>query len=133
MSPWGCGCGSWEHEKSRRTLKWREEQQKESYAKDDSEKDSDTGDDQPDILEPPEVASARESIAALVGQQKQLHKQKVPGVGGGESGLETPEPEGAGDRASSGHKSCATLLSALATSLRLKFLTCKRGGGLVQP
>ncbi|XP_015999076.2 kinesin-like protein KIF19 isoform X2 [Rousettus aegyptiacus] len=66
----------WEHEKSRRTLKWREEQQKESYAKDDSEKDSDTGDDQPDILEPPEVASARESIAALVGQQKQLHKQK---------------------------------------------------------
>lgn len=85
MSPWGCGCGSWEHEKSRRTLKWREEQQKESYAKDDSEKDSDTGDDQPDILEPPEVASARESIAALVGQQKQLYKQKVPrGWGRGE-------------------------------------------------
>ncbi|XP_039715258.1 kinesin-like protein KIF19 isoform X2 [Pteropus medius] len=67
----------WEHEKSRRTLKWREEQQKESYTKDDSEKDSDTGDDQPDILEPPEVASARESVAALVGQQKKLHKQKL--------------------------------------------------------
>ncbi|XP_058140641.1 kinesin-like protein KIF19 isoform X3 [Dasypus novemcinctus] len=67
----------WEHEKSRRALKWREEQRKESYTKDDSEKDSDTGDDQPDILEPPEVAAARESIAALVGEQKKLHKQKL--------------------------------------------------------
>uniref|UniRef100_A0A4X1VPC7 Kinesin-like protein n=1 Tax=Sus scrofa TaxID=9823 RepID=A0A4X1VPC7_PIG len=67
----------WEHEKSRRALKWREEQRKESYTKDDSEKDSDTGDDQPDILEPPEVASARESIAALMGEQKKLRKQKV--------------------------------------------------------
>ncbi|XP_036124618.1 kinesin-like protein KIF19 [Molossus molossus] len=67
----------WEHEKSRRALKWREEQRKESYTKDDSEKDSDAGDDQPDMVEPPEVASARESIAALVGQQKQLRKQKL--------------------------------------------------------
>ncbi|XP_047402203.1 kinesin-like protein KIF19 isoform X2 [Sciurus carolinensis] len=67
----------WEHEKSRRTLKWREEQRKESFMKDDSEKDSDTGDDQPDIVEPPEVASARESIAALVGKQKQLRKEKL--------------------------------------------------------
>ncbi|KAG3268557.1 kinesin family member 19 [Ictidomys tridecemlineatus] len=67
----------WEHENSRRALKWREEQRKESYTKDDSEKDSDTGDDQLDILEPPEVASARESIAALVGKQKQLHKEKL--------------------------------------------------------
>nr|XP_019595989.1 PREDICTED: kinesin-like protein KIF19 [Rhinolophus sinicus] len=67
----------WEHEKSRRALKWREEQRKESYTKDDSEKDSDTGDDQPDILEPPEVASARERIAALVGEQKKLRKQKL--------------------------------------------------------
>ncbi|KAM5216465.1 kinesin-like protein KIF19 isoform 2-T2 [Hipposideros larvatus] len=67
----------WEHEKSQRAFKWREEQRKESYTKDDSEKDSDTGDDQPDILEPPEVASARESIAALVGEQKKLRKQKV--------------------------------------------------------
>ncbi|KAB1264922.1 Kinesin-like protein KIF19 [Camelus dromedarius] len=70
----------WEHEKSRRALKWREEQRKESYTKDDSEKDSDTGDDQPDILEPPEVASARESIAALMGEQKKLRTQKVPGL-----------------------------------------------------
>ncbi|MBV97825.1 Kinesin-like protein KIF19, partial [Eschrichtius robustus] len=67
----------WEHEKSRRALKWREEQRKESYTKDDSEKDSDTGDDQPDILEPPEVASARESIAALMGEQKKLRKHKL--------------------------------------------------------
>ncbi|KAL0598202.1 Kinesin-like protein KIF19 [Plecturocebus cupreus] len=67
----------WKHEKSRRALKWREEQRKECYSKDDSEKDSDISDDQPDILEPPEVAGARESIAALVGEQKQLRKQKL--------------------------------------------------------
>ncbi|XP_040845345.1 kinesin-like protein KIF19 [Ochotona curzoniae] len=67
----------WEHEKSRRALKWREEQRKESYTKDDSEKDSDPGEDQPDLLEPPEVASARESIAALVGEQKKLREQKL--------------------------------------------------------
>ncbi|CAH6776375.1 Kif19a [Phodopus roborovskii] len=66
----------WEHEKSRRALKWREERRKESYTKDDSEKDSDTG-DEPDNLEPPEVASARENIAALVGEQKKLRKQKL--------------------------------------------------------
>ncbi|CAK6438484.1 unnamed protein product [Pipistrellus nathusii] len=67
----------WEQEKSRRALKWREEQRKESYTKDDSEKDSDPGEDQPDIVEPSEVASARESIAALVGEQKQLRRQKL--------------------------------------------------------
>uniref|UniRef100_A0A8C5LGW4 Kinesin-like protein n=1 Tax=Jaculus jaculus TaxID=51337 RepID=A0A8C5LGW4_JACJA len=66
----------WEHEKSRRALKWREERRKESFIKDDSEKDSDTG-DEPDALEPPEVASARENIAALVGEQKKLSKQKL--------------------------------------------------------
>ncbi|XP_076399795.1 kinesin-like protein KIF19 isoform X6 [Peromyscus maniculatus bairdii] len=66
----------WEHEKSRRALKWREERRKESYTKEDSEKDSDTG-DEPDNLEPPEVASARENIAALVGEQKKLRKQKL--------------------------------------------------------
>uniref|UniRef100_A0ABK0LUT1 Kinesin-like protein n=1 Tax=Rattus norvegicus TaxID=10116 RepID=A0ABK0LUT1_RAT len=67
---------SWEHEKSRRALKWREERRKESYTKEDSEKDSDTG-DEPDNLEPPEVASARENIAALVGEQKKLRKEKL--------------------------------------------------------
>lgn len=87
VSPGGWGCGSWEHEKSRRALKWREEQRKESYTKDDSEKDSDTGDEQPDILEPPEVASARERIAALVGEQKKLRKQKVPMIWGQGEGI----------------------------------------------
>ncbi|XP_038613383.1 kinesin-like protein KIF19 isoform X2 [Tachyglossus aculeatus] len=67
----------WEQEKSRRTLKWKEELRKESNSKDDSEKDSDTGDEQPDILEPPEVAAAREAIAAMVGEQEKLHNQKV--------------------------------------------------------
>ncbi|XP_066878280.1 kinesin-like protein KIF19 isoform X4 [Kogia breviceps] len=67
----------WEHEKSRRALKWREERRRESDTKDDSEKGSDTGDDQPDSLEPPEVASARESVAALMGEQKKLRKQKL--------------------------------------------------------
>ncbi|KAM4843104.1 kinesin-like protein KIF19 [Thomomys bottae] len=67
----------WEHEKSRRALKWREERRKESYTKDESEKDSDTGDDQPDTLEPPEVVSARESMAALAGEQRKLHKEKL--------------------------------------------------------
>lgn len=77
--------GSWEHEKSRRALKWREERRKESYTKDDSEKDSDTG-DEPDNLEPPEVASARENIAALVGEQKKLRKEKVYGASGQREG-----------------------------------------------
>ncbi|XP_069916461.1 kinesin-like protein KIF19 isoform X2 [Oryctolagus cuniculus] len=67
----------WEHEQSRRALKWREEQRKESYSKEGSEKDSDPGEEQPDLLEPPEVASARESIAALVGEQKKLREQKL--------------------------------------------------------
>ncbi|XP_028935839.1 kinesin-like protein KIF19 isoform X2 [Ornithorhynchus anatinus] len=67
----------WEQEKSRRTLKWKEELRKESTSKDDSEKDSDTGDEQPDIPEPPEVAAAREAVAATVGEQEKLHRQKV--------------------------------------------------------
>lgn len=78
---------SWEHEKSRRALKWREERRKESYTKEDSEKDSDTG-DEPDNLEPPEVASARENIAALVGEQKKLRKEKVYGAWGQRAGEE---------------------------------------------
>lgn len=84
----GGGCGSWEHEKSRRALKWREEQRKESYTKDDSEKDSDTGDDQPDTLEPPEVASARESIAALVGEESEEEEEGEEE--GSESECESP-------------------------------------------
>ncbi|XP_027374677.1 kinesin-like protein KIF19 isoform X3 [Bos indicus] len=68
---------SWKHEKSRRALKWREERRKESFTKDDTRKDSDTGDNQPDIEEPAEVVSARESIATLMTEQKKLRKQKL--------------------------------------------------------
>lgn len=87
--------GSWEHEKSRRALKWREERRKESYTKDDSEKDSDTG-DEPDNLEPPEVAAARENIAALVGEQKKLRKEKVYGACGQRAGEKEAEGWGRG-------------------------------------
>ncbi|XP_055435544.1 kinesin-like protein KIF19 [Bubalus kerabau] len=68
---------SWKHEKSRRALKWREERRKESFTKGDTRKDSDTGDNQPDIKEPAEVVSARESIATLMTKQKKLRKQKL--------------------------------------------------------
>ncbi|XP_048411463.1 kinesin-like protein KIF19 isoform X1 [Stegostoma tigrinum] len=67
----------WVQEKARRAKKWREEHRKEVYSKEDSEKDSDTGDDQSDVMEPAEVAVARESIAALVAEQKRLKWQKV--------------------------------------------------------
>ncbi|XP_075436191.1 kinesin-like protein KIF19 [Ascaphus truei] len=67
----------WEQEKTRRARKWREERRKETYGKDDSEKDSDTGDDQSDVMEPPEVTAARDSIHALVGEQSKLHRQKL--------------------------------------------------------
>ncbi|XP_018423729.1 PREDICTED: kinesin-like protein KIF19 [Nanorana parkeri] len=67
----------WEQEKTRRVRKWREELMKESYGKEDSEKDSDTGDDQSDIMEPPEVITARENIQALVGDQGKLRRQKL--------------------------------------------------------
>ncbi|XP_053562914.1 kinesin-like protein KIF19 [Bombina bombina] len=67
----------WEQEKMRRVRKWREELRKETYGKDDSEKDSDTGDDQSDIMEPVEVTTARENIHALVGDQSKLRRQKM--------------------------------------------------------
>lgn len=67
----------WEQEKARRVHKWREEQRKESYSKDESEKDSDTGDDLSDVPEPQEVTVAREHIATLLGEQDKLHKQKA--------------------------------------------------------
>ncbi|XP_019371431.1 PREDICTED: kinesin-like protein KIF19 isoform X1 [Gavialis gangeticus] len=66
----------WEQEKTQRAQKRRGERRKETRGKDESEKDSDTGDDQSDVPEPPEVAAAREAIAALLGEQKKLHKQK---------------------------------------------------------
>uniref|UniRef100_A0A8C5WVA6 Kinesin-like protein n=1 Tax=Laticauda laticaudata TaxID=8630 RepID=A0A8C5WVA6_LATLA len=67
----------WEQEKTRRAQKWREEQRKESYNKDENEKDSDTGDELSDVPEPREVAAAREHIAILLGEQDKLHKQKA--------------------------------------------------------
>ncbi|XP_069786281.1 kinesin-like protein KIF19 isoform X2 [Narcine bancroftii] len=66
----------WVQEKARRARKWREENRKEVYNKEDSEKDSDTGDDQSDVMEPTEVTVARENIAALVAEQKKLKWQK---------------------------------------------------------
>ncbi|XP_073538657.1 kinesin-like protein KIF19 [Phyllobates terribilis] len=67
----------WEQEKTRRVRKWREELRRESYGKDDSEKDSDTGDDQSDIMEPSEVTAARENVHALVVDQSKLRRQKM--------------------------------------------------------
>ncbi|KAJ1072005.1 hypothetical protein K5549_013872 [Capra hircus] len=67
---------SWKH-KARRALKWREERRKDSFTKDDTRKDLDTGDNQPDIEEPTEVVSARESVGALMTEQKKLRKQKL--------------------------------------------------------
>uniref|UniRef100_A0A8C3HB87 Kinesin-like protein n=1 Tax=Chrysemys picta bellii TaxID=8478 RepID=A0A8C3HB87_CHRPI len=62
----------WDQEKRHRAQKCREE-----LRKDESEKDSDTGDEQPDAPEPQDVISARENIAALMGEQKKLRKQKA--------------------------------------------------------
>lgn len=73
---------SWEQEKTCRAQKWREEQRKESYNKDENEKDSDTGDELSDVPEPQEVAAAREHIAILLGEQDKLHKQKVSKASG---------------------------------------------------
>eukprot|EP00062_Callorhinchus_milii_P004575 gi/632943709/ref/XP_007887095.1/ PREDICTED: kinesin-like protein KIF19 [Callorhinchus milii] len=67
----------WVQEKARRARKWREEYRKEIDNKDESEKDSDTGDDQSDVMEPPEVAVAREHIAVLVAEQRKLKRQKA--------------------------------------------------------
>ncbi|XP_039202723.1 kinesin-like protein KIF19 isoform X1 [Crotalus tigris] len=67
----------WEQEKTRRAQKWRDEQRKESYNKDENEKDSDTGDELSDVPEPVEVAAAREHTAILLGEQDKLHKQKA--------------------------------------------------------
>lgn len=67
----------WEQEKTRRVRKCRDELSRESYGKDDSEKDSDTGDDQSDIMEPPEVTAARENVHALVVDQSKLRRYKM--------------------------------------------------------
>ncbi|XP_043941071.1 kinesin-like protein KIF19 isoform X2 [Protopterus annectens] len=66
----------WEQEKMQTIKKWREEMRRETF-KDDSEKESDTSDDQPDVIEPQEVYAARHRIAALITEQKNMRKQKV--------------------------------------------------------
>lgn len=43
----------------------------------DSERDLDTGDKRLDVPEPPDVATAHESITALVGEQGRLQQRKV--------------------------------------------------------
>ncbi|XP_023569777.1 kinesin-like protein KIF19 [Octodon degus] len=65
------------HKKSRKILKRREARKMESYTKDDSEKDSDTGSDAVDDLMPHEVASAREKVTALLDEWKKLQKEKL--------------------------------------------------------
>ncbi|MBN3307612.1 KIF19 protein, partial [Amia calva] len=67
----------WEQERSRRTRKWRAERLKESFNKEDSEKDSDTPEEPPDASETQEVAMARESLVTLMAEQKKIRKQKV--------------------------------------------------------
>lgn len=68
---------SWEQERSRHHRKWRGEQRKESFNKDESEKDSDTPDSPPDSTETQDVAMARENLVVLMAEQKKIRKQKV--------------------------------------------------------
>lgn len=69
--------GSWEQERSRHRRKWQGEWRKESFNKDESEKDSDTPDSPPDSTETQEVAMARENLVVLMAEQKKIRKQKV--------------------------------------------------------
>ncbi|XP_064378888.1 kinesin-like protein KIF19 isoform X2 [Dromaius novaehollandiae] len=54
-----------------------EGERKEPYGPGDSERDSDTGDDRSDVPESPDLAAARESIAALVEEQSRLREHKA--------------------------------------------------------
>uniref|UniRef100_A0A4W4GAA6 Kinesin-like protein n=1 Tax=Electrophorus electricus TaxID=8005 RepID=A0A4W4GAA6_ELEEL len=67
----------WEQERSRHCKKWQGERRKESFHKDDSEKDSDTPESPPDSTEPQEVAMARENLVTLMTDQKKISKQKA--------------------------------------------------------
>ncbi|XP_067164738.1 kinesin-like protein KIF19 [Apteryx mantelli] len=64
-------------QKTRRGRQRSEEGRKEPYGPGDSERDSDTGDDQSDVPEPPNVAAARESIVALMEEQSRLQERKA--------------------------------------------------------
>ncbi|KAJ7984805.1 hypothetical protein DPEC_G00358580 [Dallia pectoralis] len=65
----------WEQERSRRRRKWRAER-KESFSKEESEKDSDCPESPADSTETQEVATARENLVTLMAEQKKIRKQK---------------------------------------------------------
>ncbi|KAI4897202.1 hypothetical protein NFI96_014909, partial [Prochilodus magdalenae] len=67
----------WEQERSRHRKKWQCERQKESFNKDESEKDSDTPESPPDSTETQEVANARENLVTLMAEQKKISKQRA--------------------------------------------------------
>lgn len=79
----GCflSVSSWEQERFRRRKKWHGERRKESFNKDESEKDSDSPESLPDSSETPEVIIARENLVTLMTEQKKKQKQKVMCVG----------------------------------------------------
>ncbi|XP_062381956.1 kinesin-like protein KIF19 [Sardina pilchardus] len=66
----------WEQERCRRRRKWRAERRKETFHKDESEKDSDSPESPPDSTETQEVAMARENLVTLMAEQKKIRKQK---------------------------------------------------------
>ncbi|XP_031417392.1 kinesin-like protein KIF19 [Clupea harengus] len=66
----------WEQERCQRRRKWRAERRKESFHKDESEKDSDSSESPPDSTETQEVAMARENLVTLMAEQKKIRKQK---------------------------------------------------------
>ncbi|XP_062859747.1 kinesin-like protein KIF19 [Trichomycterus rosablanca] len=67
----------WEQERSRHRRKWQGERRKESFNKDESEKDSDTPESPFDSGENQEVAMARENLVTLMAEQKKIRKQKA--------------------------------------------------------
>uniref|UniRef100_A0A6Q2X8X0 Kinesin-like protein n=1 Tax=Esox lucius TaxID=8010 RepID=A0A6Q2X8X0_ESOLU len=67
----------WEQERSHRRRKWRAERKKESFSKEESEKDSDCPESPPDSTETQEVAMARENLVTLMAEQKKIRKQKA--------------------------------------------------------
>ncbi|KAL7869394.1 hypothetical protein AOLI_G00133820 [Acnodon oligacanthus] len=67
----------WEQERSRHRKKWQGERRKESFNKDESEKDSDTPESPPDSTETQDVAIARENLVTLMAEQKKISKQRA--------------------------------------------------------
>ncbi|KAK6328246.1 hypothetical protein J4Q44_G00002240 [Coregonus suidteri] len=67
----------WEQERSHRRRKWRAERRKESFSKEESEKDSYCPESPPDSTETQEVAMARENLVTLIAEQNKIRKQKA--------------------------------------------------------